>query len=492
VIVLEPSKKVAQEMFEHLRSPDVVHNGTTGPEQDFLSAWFLQEWQAGLLQKYNYQLHQLLFLQGRESDRLHLRAEDVAIYHFSSEFKPSAYMLQKGIPDFPSFLTEMVENFDRSSKSWGSNSSKDREVALERIKYAMQEWQANLTEMWEGLIAHVTSLAAGEKATTCSACGDTITGQTQARMQHILLECSEVQTQKQEWMEATQLAYPSLADLTRARVPGKLAPSMTFLAEVHRVRRQEMGAPAWSGAKLDSMVPTEGGYRHRPRWVRPPQQARMGTSTGSSSCTDLVLADAPSGCLPSMVREAPEHMREQLGKYLHGEGLLSDEQLEELEEDEVSLLIDKAKSVLPIGHWSHFKKALKKSFPGISVLWSNTLPLQAGSSSNMLPQALTAGTAGSPSNMLPQALTAGTAGSSSAWSPGLIPQPVAAGVSGDYAPELTPVGAEMVGRISRPRGNVTAASLPPRCASEATRLTAPGGKAKPGLMMALENGTGPR
>ena len=93
VMVLQPSRSEFLRIVVHLQK---AGRATTAPEQDYLSDWFRGEWKS-LPVKYNYQLHQLKYIEDRTPrgdnfERANIPYEEIKIAHFSGCYGPHDYL----------------------------------------------------------------------------------------------------------------------------------------------------------------------------------------------------------------------------------------------------------------------------------------------------------------------------------------------------------------------------------------------------------------
>ncbi|CAE8605495.1 unnamed protein product [Polarella glacialis] len=175
LVVLETSADELQQMLKTVSdSQDRSHVATAGPEQDFLTRWpgYVDKWRH-LDPRYNFQLHQLSFVQkeeGPKADRRKLPYDEARLLHFSSEPKPSDFFYQQE-PLETSFSTFVAHCLvSESSKEWVKG------VMLR----ASTDWHSTFLSAWQALVEKVRLLH------DCPLCQ----AMEAAGSRHSLLECT--------------------------------------------------------------------------------------------------------------------------------------------------------------------------------------------------------------------------------------------------------------------------------------------------------------
>ena len=186
VMVLQPSTA----HFEHMQG-QLSRRGecTRAPEQNFLSTCdlYADNW-SGLHVKYNFQPHQLRYLQDQgitECERK-MPISEVSIFHYSGKHSPrdflfEAFRRQWYSESFQLFSDELV-------KAWGQG--KVTAEDFQRMKEAVDHWHAEFTRMW----TVVLNMVAGAQL-VCPVC---LEGGSQ-NPEHAFLLCRPLDPQRKEW-----------------------------------------------------------------------------------------------------------------------------------------------------------------------------------------------------------------------------------------------------------------------------------------------------
>lgn len=256
VVVLEPDAVEFEAMCATLRgeTDDAAFwrkflKRCKGPEQDFLGEWYgtRRAQMRGLHPKYNYQLHQLLFHPEIENDRTQLRYNDIALFHFSTKHKPSAFLLsgsgsRAGQDNFDDWLKELFQ-------IKGAEASVETHPAIyDIISRAMKDWRLMWKGAWRSLITQPQESLAG--SSSCRLCG----AQGPPNAHHFFFGCRQVLGLAPTWFSREQDPCASLVEPchgTRAKV------LLGFVASVRR--RWFEDPPPWDAVVVD----ISGGTRPR-------------------------------------------------------------------------------------------------------------------------------------------------------------------------------------------------------------------------------------
>ena len=332
VIVLTPEN--ADNILQHVANPSPSHMATTGPEQDFLSRYFSGEWQEGLHMKFNYQLHQLIHStqakQKKSTDRQNISIDQVAIFHYSSEYTAAAYFLQDGLPDFQTFLDSFFKAF---CGVW------DEDVRR-RISWGMQKWIKSFEEMYRDVIQRVSCYSGPVDERACPLCQREFKYVLWDDVNHCFFDCAckSVKDALDDWRDKLRLPFAKAQDLLGNVKPGKAWPCLSFAGHVLLARMHEGGGivPAWRSAAMDLCC---------------------------GSCTDIMsyqVTPRQLQHLPSVVREARQQDQDKLGMFLVDEAIYTDEIFQEmtLDTDAYRSLLDKALHQLPSAVYMYLKKRM--------------------------------------------------------------------------------------------------------------------------------------
>jgi len=356
--------------------------------------------------KYNYQLHQLILALRRKRggptlDRLFLPYDDVAIFHFSSEWKPVRYLLQKGIPSFNALLKKFFEDFSCRHKP-----TIEDEVVRERISDAMKEWCGTFRSMWVDALERIVEGDSEVSRLRCPLC-HTAREMSFADTEHCFFGCPGVKARgiAEEANILFGTAYPDASMLQRAVVPGNVWNVVTYVSAVYKLRSLEptpaLGAPRYSDALLVTTDPTGNARPHRTgkkgsgkgreghrRSLVPPSTwpalldaqpahplptlldarplapyplAHPPPVLATHSPVDLGASREQPEMLPSFVRDLPDAMQASLGRFLAAEGAHNDEVLFKIatDPDAGALLLQRAiDRQVPVAAWASLKAVI--------------------------------------------------------------------------------------------------------------------------------------
>ena len=130
----------------------------TAPEQNFLSSYY--RWKESLHWKYNFQLHQLIFTAnqrtGTTANRMHLEYEEVAVFHYSTEWKPSRLVGER---------TSAGQGCDEFMGAFFETFSCQHQEVRDFITKAFHLWWTTYQKMSNHLLEHIDGLLQRNKAT---------------------------------------------------------------------------------------------------------------------------------------------------------------------------------------------------------------------------------------------------------------------------------------------------------------------------------------
>ena len=130
----------------------------TAPEQNFLSQYF--KWQESLHWKYNFQLHQLIFTanqhSGNTASRMHIDFEEVAVFHYSTEWKPSRLLKTR---------SSVGEGSDDFMGVFFKKFMCEHDEVRDFITKAFELWWTTYEHMSKHLLEHITDLLERGKST---------------------------------------------------------------------------------------------------------------------------------------------------------------------------------------------------------------------------------------------------------------------------------------------------------------------------------------
>ena len=243
VIILSPSLAVLSAMTSYLITTDYVDFGTA-PEQNFLSGFFT--WKESLDWKYNFQLQQLMFSSkdkvgdgtdvvedrsgkvfkhskefGKQS-RVDVELSEVAVFHFSTEWKPSTFLCSKD------YALHGFDDLDRFLYGFFSKFSCRHHTIQSKIKSAFERWFEYLNNAWKSLLEKIFNI-------TCPLCGFKHTSILQQNVCHAMFRCPSFKRAEylRTWREELKCHLANPQDLISFR---HCVPSLHFIACVHRLR----------------------------------------------------------------------------------------------------------------------------------------------------------------------------------------------------------------------------------------------------------------
>jgi len=134
LMVLRPSKAELEDMRRKLLQR--TNDPTTGPEQDFLTRYYEHTWNK-LPIRFNYQLHQLGFLNRGAQPERRMPFEEIEVIHFSGDYGPRDWLF-----DRKGFKTR--EQWERKEliPKYGNIDQQDMRVVLECIRHWFETWNA--------------------------------------------------------------------------------------------------------------------------------------------------------------------------------------------------------------------------------------------------------------------------------------------------------------------------------------------------------------
>lgn len=233
VIIFEPDAQVHDDMCDWLTEPQSNRrdgvNATRGPEQDFLTRWFIEDWHQ-LNWKYNFQLHQVVQA-AKDNDFDYLscqRFEDVGILHFSTEWKPNRHVLE-GSLDFHKCLGALLSSFRLS----------ENVPVRQCVNQAWMAWVEDLRKAWLDVLERVVE---GESLVQrhqyCPCCLEGFAHDSER--DHAFFTCRATQQNMPHAirgrLETTLGSYLNAEMLEKAVERGGLVPALHYVGAVHRLR----------------------------------------------------------------------------------------------------------------------------------------------------------------------------------------------------------------------------------------------------------------
>ena len=261
VLVFSPDSEEAKAVFHDIENYNPAHTPETAPEQAYLSKRYAGQWEA-LPMKYNYQTHQLCLAAQKNGvpERLRMNFEDASIVHYSSEFKPSNFAMQDGIPDMNEYLSGCFTYYKCN------RDSKKHSNVRQQIYTAFAEWNQAASDMYEHLLSYVVQSKARNGRASCVSCGKPHAKDVQD-LQHAFFDCPKtagIRAAAEKWQNGripeSSIAAQRLLDACK---PGLLWSALEFVATVHSARSQfpTRGAPTGKVVRHD-MVPWRGQRPH--------------------------------------------------------------------------------------------------------------------------------------------------------------------------------------------------------------------------------------
>jgi lipopolysaccharide biosynthesis glycosyltransferase len=239
VMVLEPSREDFKQMAGELGRTGVC---TSAPEQDYLSqcGLYADKW-TKLPVKYNYQPHQLRYLERRgitDCERK-MRMEEVSIFHYSGEVSPRDYLFEafaqgwtdEGDLDFTHFNEELC-------KKWGQKQVNEEDH--QRMKECVENWHTAFQRMWKVVLKTVVGTERD-----CPVCGE----ENACEPEHVFLQCRPLDSQRKEWKQDIRYTKTFLNGQSRSQSEMLFYPHL-FPATLHYVAQVE-GFRHPKGSALD-------------------------------------------------------------------------------------------------------------------------------------------------------------------------------------------------------------------------------------------------
>lgn len=236
VVLLKPSKKDFAEMEECWGSEEFARReASTMPEQQFLS-WYYAGKFSELGVKYNYQLHQMLYTDGDNDNRIKVRYDDICILHFSTEKKPSGHFLQGGcLPNVNAFLQGFLKQVKDKSRLTD-------EVRV-RMGTAVNEWFGAWGQTWDlmlDMISHSPEeVTKGNGCTLCNVRGLPGVG-------HAFFKCTGVEQSRKTWLQGCDDHCSRSLEGVMITALGAWSQALLFAADVYSRRSMGVVGPSIS------------------------------------------------------------------------------------------------------------------------------------------------------------------------------------------------------------------------------------------------------